>query len=178
MTIQRSPNLNSPMCFFLSFLSFVHICYSSATAPKLMTGFQAKVRSISFVGCMVQLFCIHPFGCTEIFVLTVMAYDRCVALRKPQCHIIAVHWKVCSVLVVTVGSGGLCIPLSRPSSLYRCPSLVPTWWATTSMMSALYWSWPAWTHMWGAQCGGQQGRDSAKLLGHSQGLLHCHPTFL
>ena len=52
MTIQRSPNLNSPMYFFLSFLSFVDICYSSVTAPKMITDFQVNVKRISLVGCM------------------------------------------------------------------------------------------------------------------------------
>ena len=83
MTIRRSPNHNFPMYFFLSFLSFVDICYSPATAPKLITDFQVKVNSISFVACVVQLFCVHVFGCTVIFSLTVMDFDRYVAICKP-----------------------------------------------------------------------------------------------
>ncbi|TEA42005.1 hypothetical protein DBR06_SOUSAS27310003, partial [Sousa chinensis] len=71
-----------PMYFFLSFLSFVDICYSSATAPKLIADFQVKVNSISFVACVVQLFCAHVFGCTVIFSLTVMDFDRYVAICK------------------------------------------------------------------------------------------------
>ncbi|XP_011285193.2 olfactory receptor 4S2-like [Felis catus] len=106
MTIQRSPNLNSPMYFFLSFLSFVDICYSSVTAPKLIIDSQAKVKSISFVGCMVQLFFSHLFGCTEIFILTVMAYDRYVAICKPLRYMTIMDRKVCSILVVTCWLGG------------------------------------------------------------------------
>ena len=48
MTVLRSPNLSSPMYFFLSFLPFVDICYSSVTAPKLIIDFQVKDKRIFF----------------------------------------------------------------------------------------------------------------------------------
>lgn len=100
MTIQRSSNLNYPMYFFLSFLTFVNICYSSVTAPKLINDFQAKVKKIYFVGCMVQLSSVHLFGCIEIFILTVMAYERYVVIFKPLHYMTIMDWKVCSILVV------------------------------------------------------------------------------
>ena len=106
MTIQRSPNLNSPMYFFLSFLSFVDICYSSVTAPKMITDFQVKVKRISLVGCMAQLFFVHLLGGTEIFILTVMAYDRYVAICKPLHYLTIMDWKFCSILVVSCWLGG------------------------------------------------------------------------
>ncbi|XP_057604052.1 olfactory receptor 4S2-like [Hippopotamus amphibius kiboko] len=107
ITTHRSPNLSSPMYFFLSFLSFVDICYSSVTAPKLIIDFQAKVKRISFAGCMAQLFFVHLLGCTEIFLLTVMAYDRYVAICKPLRYLTLMDGKVCSVLVVLCWLGGL-----------------------------------------------------------------------
>lgn len=106
MTIQRSPNLNSPMYFFLSFLSFVDICYSSVTAPKMITDFQVNVKRISLVGCMAQLFFVHLLGGTEIFILTVMAYDRYVAICKPLHYLTIMDWKFCSILVVSCWLGG------------------------------------------------------------------------
>ncbi|XP_047630557.1 olfactory receptor 4S2-like [Phacochoerus africanus] len=105
-TIQRSPNLKSPMYFFLSFLSFVDICYSSVTAPKMITDFQVKVKRISLVGCMAQLFFVHLLGGTEIFILTVMAYDRYVAICKPLHYLTIMDWKFCSMLVVSCWLGG------------------------------------------------------------------------
>ena len=48
MTVLRSPNISSLMFFFLSFLSFVDICYSSITAPRLIIDFQVKDKRISF----------------------------------------------------------------------------------------------------------------------------------
>ncbi|XP_068947012.1 olfactory receptor 4S2-like isoform X2 [Petaurus breviceps papuanus] len=106
LTITVSPNLNSPMYFFLRFLSFVDICFSSVTAPKLITDFQAKVKTISFVGCIAQLFGVHFFGCTEIFILTVMAYDRYVAICKPLHYTTVMDQKVCIILMVSSWAGG------------------------------------------------------------------------
>ncbi|XP_043828125.1 olfactory receptor 4S2-like [Dromiciops gliroides] len=106
LTIMSSPNLSSPMYFFLSFLSFVDICYSSVTAPKLILDFQAKVKTISFVGCMTQLFGVHFLGCTEIFILTVMAYDRYVAICKPLHYTTIMDQRVCTILMVSSWVGG------------------------------------------------------------------------
>ncbi|XP_036619782.1 olfactory receptor 4S2-like isoform X1 [Trichosurus vulpecula] len=106
LTITVSPNLNSPMYFFLCFLSFVDICVSSVTSPKLIIDFQAKVKTISFVGCMAQLFGLHFFGCTEIFILTVMAYDRYVAICKPLYYTTIMDQRVCIILMVSSWAGG------------------------------------------------------------------------
>ncbi|XP_072476861.1 olfactory receptor 4S2-like isoform X1 [Notamacropus eugenii] len=106
LTITVSPHLNSPMYFFLHFLSFVDICFSSVTAPKLIIDFQAKVKTISFAGCMAQLFGVHFFGCTEIFILTVMAYDRYVAICKPLHYMTIMDQRVCIILMVSCWAGG------------------------------------------------------------------------
>ncbi|NWS11051.1 OR4S2 protein, partial [Pachyramphus minor] len=83
VTVISSQCLNSPMYFFLCYLSFIDICYSSITAPKMIAGLLVGSNTISFVGCMVQLFGFHLFGCAEIFLLTAMAYDRYVAICRP-----------------------------------------------------------------------------------------------
>ncbi|XP_036717236.1 olfactory receptor 4S2-like [Balaenoptera musculus] len=125
ITIQRSSNLNSPMYFFLSFLSFVDICYSSVTAPKLIIDFQAKVKRISFDGCMVQLFFVHLLGCTEIFILTVMAYDRYVAICKPLRYLTIMDWKFCSILVVFCWLGGFVHTFIQTVLTVQLPFCVP-----------------------------------------------------
>ena len=73
LTVMSSRSLGSPMYFFLSYLSFVEICYASTTAPSLISDLLAERKAIPLWGCMSQVFFIHLFGGTEIFLLTVMA---------------------------------------------------------------------------------------------------------
>ncbi|NXD88168.1 OR4S2 protein, partial [Halcyon senegalensis] len=106
ITIKTMEQLNSPMYFFLSYLSFLDICYSTITAPKLIHDLLVEKKTISFVGCIAQLFAGHFFGCTEIFLLTVMAYDRCIAICKPLHYTNIVTKRVCGGLVVASWAGG------------------------------------------------------------------------
>ncbi|XP_008496546.1 olfactory receptor 4S2 [Calypte anna] len=107
MTIKTSEQLNSPMYFFLSYLSFVDIAYSTVTAPNLIYHLLVEKKTISFWGCIAQVFVGHFFGCTEIFLLTVMAYDRCIAICKPLHYTTIVNKPVCGWLVAASWLGGL-----------------------------------------------------------------------
>ncbi|XP_066477023.1 olfactory receptor 4S2-like [Tiliqua scincoides] len=107
VTIKSSPGLNSPMYFFLGYLSFVDICYSSCTAPKLIADLLVEKKTIPFVGCFVQHFGVHFFGCTEIYLLTVMAFDRYMAICRPLHYTTIMSKSVCSWMVVASWLGGL-----------------------------------------------------------------------
>ncbi|XP_001513578.3 olfactory receptor 4S2 [Ornithorhynchus anatinus] len=102
ITINVSPRLTSPMYFFLGYLSFVDVCYSTTTTPKMMADLLAERKTISFGGCMTQLFAVHFFGCTEIFLLTGMAYDRCVAICRPLRYPTIMSRRVCQIMVTTL----------------------------------------------------------------------------
>ncbi|OXB74278.1 UNVERIFIED_CONTAM: hypothetical protein H355_011730 [Colinus virginianus] len=106
ITVMSSRCLNSPMYFFLRYLSFVDICYSSVTAPKMMANFLMENKTISFVGCIAQLFGVHFFGCTEIFILTAMAYDRYTAICRPLHYTALMNRRACGCMVVVSWLGG------------------------------------------------------------------------
>ncbi|XP_072494262.1 olfactory receptor 13C9-like [Notamacropus eugenii] len=76
-------HLHTPMYFFLSNLSFLDICYTSSFVPKMLVNFLATRKSLSFSGCVAQMSISYSMGTTECVLLTVMAYDRYVAICNP-----------------------------------------------------------------------------------------------
>ncbi|XP_068946951.1 olfactory receptor 4S2-like [Petaurus breviceps papuanus] len=105
VTVYLSGYLTSPMYFFLGYLSFVDVCYSSTTTPKMMTDLFIERKTISFRGCMIQLFAVHFFGCTEIFLLTAMAYDRYVTICRPLHYTVIMSRSKCRMLVLVLWAG-------------------------------------------------------------------------
>ena len=109
VVIRTSPKLHTPMYFFLSHLSFLDICSSSVFTPKLLGILVVEDRVISFKGCMAQFFFGCAFVITEMSMLAVMAYDRCVAVCNPLLCTAAMSPKLCSLLVAgTYTWGGMC----------------------------------------------------------------------
>lgn len=125
ITILFSSHLNSPMYFFLSYLSFVDICYSSVTAPKMIADFLAEKKTISFIGCILQLFAVHFFGCTEIFILTVMAYDRYIAICKPLHYTAIMTKQICSQMMAASWVGGFMHSMVQTLVTTRLPFCGP-----------------------------------------------------
>ncbi|XP_060244406.1 olfactory receptor 1468-like [Meriones unguiculatus] len=92
--------LHTPMYFFLSNLSFSDLCFSSVTMPKLLQNMQSQVPSITYVGCLTQMYFLMVFGGLEIFLLLVMAYDRYVAICLPLQYSSIMSPSLCVCLVL------------------------------------------------------------------------------
>ncbi|XP_004423780.1 PREDICTED: olfactory receptor 13D1 [Ceratotherium simum simum] len=75
--------LHTPMYFFLGNLSFLDICYTSSSIPPMLVIFVSERKSISFIGCALQMVVSLGLGSTECVLLAVMAYDRYVAICNP-----------------------------------------------------------------------------------------------
>ncbi|XP_062974436.1 olfactory receptor 5T17-like [Elgaria multicarinata webbii] len=98
--IKVSPQLHTPMYFFLSNLSLLDVCYSSAITPKTLVNLLEDKKSISLIACAVQMYLFIGLGSTECFLLAAMAYDRYVAICKPLLYPVLMTPEVCSLLVV------------------------------------------------------------------------------
>ncbi|XP_066485836.1 olfactory receptor 5A1-like [Tiliqua scincoides] len=96
--VRSNSHLHSPMYFFLSHLSFIDIFTSSVMVPNLLLNFYAS-KTISYSGCIAQMFFILLTGATEEFVLAAMAYDRYTAICKPMYYVKVMNSVVCKSLV-------------------------------------------------------------------------------
>ncbi|XP_044531306.1 olfactory receptor 14A2-like [Gracilinanus agilis] len=81
--ISLDVHLHTPMYFFLKNLSFLDLCLISVTVPKSIANSLSHSSSISYLGCVLQLFLVILFAGSEISILTVMSYDRYVAICQP-----------------------------------------------------------------------------------------------
>ncbi|XP_003793690.1 olfactory receptor 8S1 [Otolemur garnettii] len=83
LLIRTDSHLHTPMYFFLSHLSFVDLCFSSVTVPKMLQNLLSQRKTISVEGCLTQVFFVFVAAGTEACLLSVMAYDRYAAICHP-----------------------------------------------------------------------------------------------
>ncbi|XP_049620832.1 olfactory receptor 14J1-like [Suncus etruscus] len=94
-TTSMDESLNSPMYFFLKHLSFLDLCYISVTVPRFIYNSFMQSGNISLWECIVQCFAFVVGGTTELAMLTMMSYDRYVAICLPLRYEIIMDVKTC-----------------------------------------------------------------------------------
>ncbi|XP_016053414.1 PREDICTED: olfactory receptor 7D4-like [Miniopterus natalensis] len=100
LAISSDSRLHTPMYFFLSNLSFVDICFTSTTVPKMLVNIQAQSKAISYIGCLTQVYFFTVFAGMDNFLLTLMAYDRYVAICHPLHYTVIMNPRLCGSLVL------------------------------------------------------------------------------
>ncbi|XP_014716901.1 olfactory receptor 8K3-like [Equus asinus] len=91
--------LQTPMYFFLRHLAFTDLGYSTTVGPKMLVNFIMDQNSISYYFCATQLAFFLMFINSELFILSAMSYDRCVAICDPLLYTVIMSQRVCRVLV-------------------------------------------------------------------------------
>ncbi|XP_069483803.1 olfactory receptor 5I1-like [Ambystoma mexicanum] len=98
--VHTDGHLHTPMYYLLSNLSFLDLCYSSSVTPKTMSNLLAERKTISFLGCAMQLFSFAVFCTTEVYILAVMAFDRYIAICLPLLYPTIMKKSFCIQLVI------------------------------------------------------------------------------
>ncbi|EFB16098.1 hypothetical protein PANDA_020780, partial [Ailuropoda melanoleuca] len=107
LTVTSDPHLQSPMYFLLANLSIIDLIFCSSTAPKMIYDLLRECKTISFGGCVVQIFFIHAVGGTEMVLLIAMAFDRYVAICKPLHYLTIMTPRRCLLFLVASWTIGL-----------------------------------------------------------------------
>ncbi|XP_008851908.2 olfactory receptor 8S1-like [Nannospalax galili] len=105
VVITADSHLHTPMYFFLRQLSFLDLCHSSVTAPKMLENLLSEEKTIFVESCLAQAFFVFATGGAEACLLAVMAYDRYVAISSPLLYSQVMSKQLCVGLVW--GSWGL-----------------------------------------------------------------------
>ncbi|XP_049754991.1 olfactory receptor 4K5-like [Elephas maximus indicus] len=125
LTVTSDASLHSPIYFLLGNLSFVDICQASFATPKMIADFLSEHKTISFRGCIAQIFFIHLFTGGKMVILVSMAYDRYVAICKPLYYVVIMSRQTCTVLVMLSWAVGLVHTLSQLSFTVNLPFCGP-----------------------------------------------------
>ncbi|XP_069323103.1 olfactory receptor 14K1-like [Eulemur rufifrons] len=123
-------HLHTPMYIFLRHLSFLDLCLISATVPKSILNSITFTDSISFLGCVFQLFLVVLLAGSEIGILTAMSYDRYVAICRPlhyeavmsrgSCvQLMAVSWLNGGVLGILYSAGTFSLKFCGSNKIHQ-----------------------------------------------------------
>ncbi|KAM4845615.1 olfactory receptor 5AL1-like [Thomomys bottae] len=117
--IQISPQLQTPMYFFLTHLAFIDFCFTSTITPNTLVNFLREVRSIKFYACAMQLMCFITFLVSELYLLSIMAYDRYVAICNPLLYVILMPKKLCIQIMASTYMYGFAVGLAQTLATFQ-----------------------------------------------------------
>ncbi|KAL4696607.1 hypothetical protein H8959_002305 [Pygathrix nigripes] len=125
VTVTCESRLHTPMYFLLCNLAILDICFSSITAPKVLLDLLSKKKTISYTSCMTQIFLFHLLGGADIFSLSVMAFDRYMAISKPLHYVTIMSRGRCTTLISASWVGGFVHSIVQISLLLPLPFCGP-----------------------------------------------------
>ncbi|XP_004717455.1 olfactory receptor 2B11-like [Echinops telfairi] len=113
--------LHSPMYFFLTNLSFLDMCYTTSIVPQMLVNLGSAKKTISYMGCVVQLYFFHTMGGTECLLLALMSFDRYVAICRPLHYSLIMNQRICILLVSIVWLSGIIYAVSEATVTLQLP---------------------------------------------------------
>ncbi|XP_036624192.1 olfactory receptor 14A2-like [Trichosurus vulpecula] len=130
-------HLHIPMYFFLKNLSFLDLCFISVTVPKSIENSLSRSCSISFFGCVLQVFLVILFAGSEILLLMVMSYDHYIAICQPLhyeskmnkgfCMKMATSsWLIGGLFGAMYSGSTFSLPFCGPNEVHQCFCDVPS----------------------------------------------------
>ncbi|ELW66902.1 Olfactory receptor 5A1 [Tupaia chinensis] len=117
--IRIDSHLHTPMYFFLSFLSFIDICYSSSVSPRMLSDFLKDENTISFIACATQHFVGAWMALAECCLLAAMAYDRYIAIGSPLQYSAIMAPDLCWKMVAAAYGSGFLSSLIQTASCFH-----------------------------------------------------------
>ena len=90
--------LHTPMYFFLANLSFLDVCFTTSSIPQMLYNIRGADKTISYLGCAIQLYLVLALAGVECVLLAVMAYDRYAAVCRPLHYMVIMHPRLCGQL--------------------------------------------------------------------------------
>ncbi|XP_037374482.1 olfactory receptor 5V1 [Talpa occidentalis] len=121
LVIMADPRLHTPMYYFLGNLAFLDICYTTTNVPQMMVHLLSEKKSISYGGCMAQLFAFIFFVGSECLLLAAMAYDRYIAICKPLRYSVIMDKTMYSQLAASCWTGGFLNSVVHTVLTFRLP---------------------------------------------------------
>ncbi|XP_005338898.2 olfactory receptor 2G6 [Ictidomys tridecemlineatus] len=113
--------LHTPMYFFLTNLSFLDLALTTSIVPQLLWNLRGPAKTITSTGCILQLYVSLSLGSTECVLLTIMAFDRYVAVCRPLNYTTVMHPSFCKTLAGTAWLSGVGNTLIQSTITLRLP---------------------------------------------------------